>query len=643
MNNVIESALILEKKKSGKNLYIFAWVIEIIAAFIGLMIAWSMGFQTYQFYVNEYGSFPMIHLFDLLLAALPFLMVASVELLKIPFCKLVYLNKSFKIRVLFSIVLVLVTFITFETLITGFERQFNNISIQVSVPQKKLSALTKKIEYIEESIENLENTTDDSISEEVTLQRKEAATSRDAAIQTLKAQKEQLLIISGGTLIKQKEQLEIDLQRLIEERDELIANLEARAEATRITKEKEKDQIKERRDEKVANTEKYFTSVSEEEQLNQSIVRKANNETIAAHRVKILDLEGYIAAAQKDPSLYIFFSGDVGKWKKEIASLNAKIEKLLDRNSTIGLTTLASLNAEISKILAESDAQIQKIENEISLSHANEINDKAEIEESFLKNRKQKYDELSEIERKQILDSQYKEEIAEIDHQIQLRQKAYNDEIDRIDAFRRGEGDKLTQKSDEIVQLERELGPYKDQQLELGFAIMDAYEQTQIYRIAKSFYGIEDGIIITEEQISFVAKVWFGSLAGIVSTMGIFLAFGAFIFLYAGNEYQTKKRSGFVKRAFRKTLIARRKKYNEPKIVTKIQEVEVPKEVIKEVPVDKVVIQEVKVDVPVDKIVVQEVPVEVIKKEVVHVPIYTNDSDILNFGTPKVKNIVDGK
>ena len=643
MNNVIESALILEKKKSGKNLYIFAWVIEIIAAFIGLMIAWSMGFQTYQFYVNEYGSFPMIHLFDLLLAALPFLMVASVELLKIPFCKLVYLNKSFRIRVLFSIVLVLVTFITFETLITGFERQFNNISIQVSVPQKKLSALTKKIEYIEESIENLENTTDDSISEEVTLQRKEAATSRDAAIQTLKAQKEQLLIISGGTLIKQKEQLEIDLQRLIEERDELIANLEARAEATRITKEKEKDQIKERRDEKVANTEKYFTSVSEEEQLNQSIVRKANNETIAAHRVKILDLEGYIAAAKKDPSLYIFFSGDVGKWKKEIASLNAKIEKLLDRNSTIGLTTLASLNAEISKILAESDAQIQKIENEISLSHANEINDKAEIEESFLKNRKQKYDELSEIERKQILDSQYKEEIAEIDHQIQLRQKAYNDEIDRIDAFRRGEGDKLTQKSDEIVQLERELGPYKDQQLELGFAIMDAYEQTQIYRIAKSFYGIEDGIIITEEQISFVAKVWFGSLAGIVSTMGIFLAFGAFIFLYAGNEYQTKKRSGFVKRAFRKTLIARRKKYNEPKIVTKIQEVEVPKEVIKEVPVDKVVIQEVKVDVPVDKIVVQEVPVEVIKKEVVHVPIYTNDPDILNFGTPKVKNIVDGK
>ena len=635
------SALILAKQQSGKKLYIFAWVIEGIAAFIGLMIAWSMGFQTYQFYVNEYGSFPLINLFDLVLAALPFVMVASVELLKIPFCKLIYLNRSFKIRVLFSIVLVLVTFITFETLITGFERQFNNISIQVSVPQQKLAVLNKKIEYIEESITNLENTTDDSISAEVTLQREEAAKSRDSAIATLNAQKDQYLTISGGTLIKQKEQLEIDLQRLIEERDEVIANLESRAEANRISKENEIDKIKDRRNEKVANTEKYFTSVSEEEQINQAEIRKANNDAIAAHRVKILDLEGYIAAAAKDSSLMSILRGDITKWEKEIASLNAKIEKLQAENSNLGLTTIASLNAEITKILASAELEIKKIENEISLSHSNEIKDKAEIESTFLKNRKAKYDELSEIERKQILDSKYKEEIASIDKQIQERQKAYNDEIDRIDDFRRNEGEKLSQKSDEIVQLERDLGPYKDEQLVLGIAIMDAYEQTQIYRIAKSFYGLEDGIIISEEQISFVAKIWFGSLAAIVSSMGIFLAFGAFIFRYAGDEYKEKQRSGVIGRAFRRALVARRKKYNEPRIVTEIKEVEVPKEVIKEVPVDKIVTKEVSVEVPVDKVVVKEVPVEVVKKEVIHVPIYTNDPDLIKFGTPKVKDIMD--
>ena len=635
------SALILAKQKSGKKLYVFAWVIEGIAAFIGLMIAWSMGFQTYQFYVNEYGSFPLINLFDLVLAALPFVMVASVELLKIPFCKLIYLNRSFKIRVLFSIVLVLVTFITFETLITGFERQFNNISIQVSVPQQKLVVLSKKIEYIEESIVNLENTTDDSISVEVTLQREEAAKSRDSAIESLNAQKDQYLTISSGTLLKQKNQIESDIARLIEERNETIENIETRTKLTRESKEKEIENIKDRRDEKIVNTEKYFTSVSEEEQLNQSQTRKANNETITAYRVKILDLEGYIAASKEDPSLLALFRNDVGKWEKEIASLNAKIDKLLDENTNLGLQTSASLNIEINKILSSAESEIKKIENEISLSHANELKDKSEIEDSFLKHRKEKYEALSEIERKQILDSKYKKEIAIIDKQIQERQKAYNYEIDRIDDFRRNEGEKLSQKSDEIVQLERDLGPYKDEQLVLGIAIMDAYEQTQIYRIAKSFYGLEDGIIISEKQISFVAKVWFGSLAAIVSSMGIFLAFGALIFRYAGDEYKEKQRSGPIGRAFRRTLVARRKKYNEPRIVTEIKEVEVPKEVIKEVPVDKIVTKEVFVEVPVDKVVIQEVPVEVVKKEVIHVPIYTNDPDLIKFGTTKVKDIMD--
>ena len=68
-----------------------------------------------------------------------------------------------------------------------------------------------------------------------------------------------------------------------------------------------------------------------------------------------------------------------------------------------------------------------------------------------------------------------------------------------------------------------------------------------------------------------------------------------------------------------------------------------PKEVIKEVPVDKIVTKEFAVEVPVDKVVIQEVPVEVVKKEVIHVPIYTNDPDLIKFGTTKVKDIMDDK
>ena len=64
-----DNILTLEKISSGKKLLRFAWIIEIIAAFIGLIIAWSMGYETYLNYVNETGSFPAVHLFDLILAA----------------------------------------------------------------------------------------------------------------------------------------------------------------------------------------------------------------------------------------------------------------------------------------------------------------------------------------------------------------------------------------------------------------------------------------------------------------------------------------------------------------------------------------------------------------------------------------------
>jgi|TARA_B100002003_G_scaffold175324_1_gene163188 hypothetical protein len=52
-----------------------------------------------------------------------------------------------------------------------------------------------------------------------------------------------------------------------------------------------------------------------------------------------------------------------------------------------------------------------------------------------------------------------------------------------------------------------------------------------------------------------------------------------------------------------------------------------PRVVIKNVEVEKIV--EVTKEVPVDKVAFKEVPVEVVKREVVHIPVYTNDPSLL--------------
>lgn len=567
-----ESALIQEKISSGKKLYIFAWVIEIIAAFIGVMIAWSMGFQTYQYYVMENGEFPMINLFDLVLAALPFLMVASVELLKIPFCKLIYLNKSFKIRFLFSIVLLLVTFITFETLITGFERQFANISIQVSTPQKKLNTINQKISFREEQVNELKQKTDDSISEEVTIRRLEAEASRDSAIQALEAQKEQYLASGNQVLLDKK------------------ANLENQIERERI-----------RRDEKIKQTEKNFVAVSEEEQLRQAEARAGNNQKIATIKENIARFESYIEAEKKDPSLGGFFGNKVGSWEKEIEKLQEAINKLVEENTRVGLGSANNLNIEINRINKEVELRIDDF-----------------------------YEQINEIDLKLAQNNKYRNEIARIEQKIIKRQEQYNEEIDKIDTFRDAQTKDLGDKNDRIDAIEEELVPLKEEQSALFIEITEAYEQTQIYRIAKSWYGLEDGVMISEEQISFVAKVWFGSLAGIVSSMGIFLAFGSFIFMYSGIDFKELKESkpGPLKRAFINMMESRKKRYDNPEKIVKVT---------KEVPVEKIV----KETVEVEKVVYKEVPKEVVRKEVIHVPIYTNDTDLLKFGTTKVEDILD--
>jgi hypothetical protein len=137
--------------------------------------------------------------------------------------------------------------------------------------------------------------------------------------------------------------------------------------------------------------------------------------------------------------------------------------------------------------------------------------------------------------------------------------------------------------------------------------------------------------------------VWFGSLATIVSIMGVVLAFGAFILKNTPPDGSKNRRgTGPIGRAFRKTLASRRKKYNAPKIkkveVEKIVEVE--KEVIKEVPVEKIVKVDKEVVVEVPKIVEVPVPVDVVKKEVVHYPIFTNDPDYLKFSKTKFTDLV---
>jgi hypothetical protein len=562
-----------EKEYWGKKLIIAAWIVEIIAAFIGLMIAWSMGLQTYEVYTADGQDFPTGKTFDIFLAALPFLMVASVELLKIPFCYLIYINRNVKVKRVFSVVLVLVTLITFETLSLGFERQYANMTTEVDIPRDKLVVIENTLQNKENKLKDLEEFTIESINKEIEGRRQEVDKSFNDEIINLENRKKDYLASGDSVLIKQKTLLEQDIEIQTKERDSHIAQLE------RIQKDQSKEEI-----------------------VNLKEARQENIRQIRILREDRKNLENNIAVKENKLDILAFLSPDIAKWETRIKNINNQIDNLMTQNASMSLSSGKNLRIESTQITDEYSVKIKKI-----------------------------YQNILEINKKLAINTQFKAEIENIDILKQDRQKMYTNELAKIAVYRVRQEEKLQKKDFEIDAIKLEISPLEDEKLNLENEVYSAYKGTQIYRLARTIFGIERGMLIPEKDIALVAKVWFGSLAAIVASMGIFLAFGSFILRHPVAEFHNldrhHRRGGSIKRSLRLMLRALRKRFKEPKIVTKIKEVEVPKEVIKEVPVDKVVFK--------------EIPVEIVKKQVIHVPIYTNDPDLIKFGTTKVKDIMD--
>ena len=133
---------------------------------------------------------------------------------------------------------------------------------------------------------------------------------------------------------------------------------------------------------------------------------------------------------------------------------------------------------------------------------------------------------------------------------------------------------------------------------------------------------------LTQEDIDTAFWLWFGFLAFIISIIGTLVAFAG---LHLMDERmheirnQPLNRRNTLRYRFAKFFVVLTKYFSasiksklKPKIVEKIVEKEVKVEVDRPVYEEKIVYQKV------------EVPKEVTRKEIVHVPLWTQDPDLLS-------------
>jgi uncharacterized protein YdcH (DUF465 family) len=135
-----------EKAIFGRRLIAAAWTFQIAATFIALFVAYTVMSDTVVVYGNNLTPGQSA---DIFLVSLPFLIISINEIIKIYWVKLLFLTKGVIIKAVVSIVLLVSILITFETVLSGFERQFSNITSAIQEPINKLQQINRSIVLIE--------------------------------------------------------------------------------------------------------------------------------------------------------------------------------------------------------------------------------------------------------------------------------------------------------------------------------------------------------------------------------------------------------------------------------------------------------------------------------------------------------------
>lgn len=173
--------------------------------------------------------------------------------------------------------------------------------------------------------------------------------------------------------------------------------------------------------------------------------------------------------------------------------------------------------------------------------------------------------------------------------------------------------------------LKKKLNENKDLVNEYKQNLRILAQENQIYRFAQKFNGYDDILKVTEKDLTFIATIWFGSIALVCATVGTILALISNIMTDpdAFVEKERRRRNNRLARSLRKLSLAFRKRLlMKRKIVT----VDVPTEVEKIVEVEKIIEVEKIVEKPIREEVDKLVP------EIVPIPIF-----VPNGGDPKAE------
>ena len=200
-------------------------------------------------------------------------------------------------------------------------------------------------------------------------------------------------------------------------------------------------------------------------------------------------------------------------------------------------------------------------------------------------------------------------------NELTRMERKFADQQSDNEKIREAEFNKLAKNEELIAGFDKTIFEKKNQRVVLRNLVNEKVGDNQVYRMAQWWFSKESAADLDRKDVMVIATLWFGSLAMLIAVTGILLAFASYVIRdpYIDDHVGPRDNlSSLTKKSynsFRRLVIYWRRVQRRPIIK------EVEKEVVKEVPVEKIV-----------KV---EIPVEVIRKEIVHIPLYTQDQSLL--------------
>jgi prefoldin subunit 5 len=581
----------------GKFLLRMAWAVEILVAFIGLCIG-IIVIRGAQGVTEASDLFSKgISLNDLTFGMI-FIIVAVVELTKIPLATAVYYSVRVFWKVVFLIALLLVNVSTFETIVTGFERI--NRQLVKEIDQKII-----KYNFIKKEIQEIRANTDiNSLNEEI----EELRTERrkiNADISKIKIDsnqdKQSIKSISGN-------------QELINQLNKEINALEAK-----ITK--LRDRITE------INSILPNLNFWQKNDLKKEI--QVNNDTIARFEI---DRE------KKNERLKILIKEGQGNTEGEISIIDENTKETLKPY----LEDLATISSKINDL-----EERQKSFN----------TDKANKDEKLIDLKNQKSALISNSEGTGIDDMAPEVQVYRVATWLKGWFKVdYNKEIEKINLqifeLEQQKVASITEKGwfDKVFSVFNKNSNLDNEAIDKQISRLENQIKDFKYKLDVESQNIEESIYADLPQGAITAAfwLWFGVLSFIISVTGTMLAFASLVLLDPRLHVIRNKKTAYWKGVsirlskffvlLNKFIWGRIKRFRDPNVKIVQKEVEVEKIVEKpvEVEVEKIVEKIVEKPVEVEKIVIKEVEVpkeiETLRKEMVYVPLPTDDEELLKKG-----------